>query len=203
MKKIKKILENLKDEIDNKRQIIGAFKDMKNVIREIREKNKILLKKIKKKEFLLETKRPFGSPDMRFLFNDDVVKDSETALTWHRNANINHLCDYSDLKTIIEENNKSSFGGFNDWRLPSKNEFDSLLKYNKFLCGQNDTHFFVNKLMEIGFLNVFNTFFWTSTEVKNDSSKVWRCDLTELKFEPISKLRGQAHAWLVRGGKKS
>ena len=66
----------------------------------------------------------------RFIDNGDgTVTDRKTQLVWMKNDSYNmfkRFLVFSAAKKFVEKINAESFAGYNDWRLPSKEEAHSL-----------------------------------------------------------------------------
>ena len=89
-----------------------------------------------------------------------VVLDTKTNLIWQddSDAKTNSL-NWSEAITYCED---LSLGGYNDWHLPNFNELYYLANREKF-----------NPAMDIGFSNVSNSSYWTSTTYAYYSSRAW------------------------------
>jgi len=64
---------------------------------------------------------------MKNLHRDEVVVDRETGLMWQQAASSEHML-YSLATEWINNLNKRSFAGFNDWRLPTLEEAMTLME---------------------------------------------------------------------------
>jgi hypothetical protein len=62
--------------------------------------------------------------------NDGTVTDRATGLMWQKEGSDDRI-RFSDAEKYIEQLNKSTFGGYNDWRLPTIDELVSLLEKEK------------------------------------------------------------------------
>lgn len=94
----------------------------------------------------------------RFTISDLTVLHNETKLMWTRDANIARKgMEWHDVFKFIESLNQQKYAGYNDWRLPSKEELKTLVDFAK---GQGYKDFF-NK---IGFKNVQSHNYWSSTD---------------------------------------
>ena len=91
---------------------------------------------------------------------DGTVTDASTGLMWQK-AEPGSMYWESAI-TYCES---LSLAGYNDWRLPSRNELQSLVDYSKFDPAINTT-FFPN--------TVFTSRYWSSTTVAADTTRAWR-----------------------------
>lgn len=104
-----------------------------------------------------------------------VVTDTQTGLTWMRcpigmkwtNNNCTNKADRTGWSmstvAISELNDGKGYANYNDWRLPTLQELNSLVEKNCFEPAINS---------EI-FPNTPHTGFWTSTEESNYSHGAW------------------------------
>ncbi|MBI3353871.1 MAG: DUF1566 domain-containing protein [Nitrospirae bacterium] len=57
-----------------------------------------------------------------------TVTDKEAGLMWTRDANIAEKCmNWYDALKFIKQLNKQKYAGYNDWRLPTKEELQTLV----------------------------------------------------------------------------
>ena len=62
--------------------------------------------------------------------SDETITDRATGLMWQKGGSDSYM-KFDDAKTYINKLNKSNFGGYNDWRLPTLEELISLLESKK------------------------------------------------------------------------
>lgn len=60
------------------------------------------------------------------LQGDRVVMDKETGLMWQRGASQDRMV-WGDGASYLEALNESKFAGFQDWRMPTKEELETLV----------------------------------------------------------------------------
>jgi hypothetical protein len=74
------------------------------------------------------------SDDQRFIDNGDgTISDTKTDLMWKKNDSYNDLLkflNYGQGKKYMKKTNEDSFGGHSDWRIPAKNEAQTLFYYD-------------------------------------------------------------------------
>jgi hypothetical protein len=61
---------------------------------------------------------------------EKIVCDRATGLMWQQSGSEKRV-EYNEAKKLIIELNKNNFNGFNDWRLPTIEELNSLYGYGK------------------------------------------------------------------------
>ena len=82
--------------------------------------------------------------------------------------------------------NREGFGGYGDWRLPTREELASLLRYAKaqgFDAHRMDTWPYV-QLAHAGFSNVRDYGYWSSTRDERDRRNIWVADMTTGEMVP-------------------
>lgn len=101
--------------------------------------------------------------------NDDSIHDKDNAYTWcdtdpETNGGDPGTCeDGTDTEDFIEALNDENFGGFSDWRMPTRRELVTILNY--------DTH--RPTIDEDFFPYVTNTFYWSSNTKVGYTSHAW------------------------------
>ncbi|MDP7553865.1 MAG: DUF1566 domain-containing protein [Candidatus Thioglobus sp.] len=98
---------------------------------------------------------------IQYMMNTHTWFDGETGEEsgkYSRNCFWNKDCN---TKSYISAINKQQFCSFNDWRLPTRNELETLLNY----YGESDI------LIDLRFFpNTQNTTYWTSVSLENNPS---------------------------------
>ena len=139
--------------------------------------------------------------DNRFVFSRKTVTDQRTGLTWTRDANIG-MRDWNGAFELVKTLNKKNYAGFHDWRLPSKEEVETLAAYAR-ECKYNSTsdarrpYRLFNKM---GFQNVQNGHYWSSSTVITDIEYAWLLGMNNGYVENLSK-QFPSYVWPVRGRK--
>lgn len=86
-----------------------------------------------------EKNNQFKTPVYTFSSGEEVVDDNANNLMWQKNCSIDRL----DWDEAIEYCNAFTLEGFDDWRLPNKEELDLLFDYSKdnfFWTSECDIH---------------------------------------------------------------
>ena len=85
----------------------------------------------KLKQLLDDNWRPKQYIENDYVDNgDETITDRTTGLMWQKGGSDSFM-EFDDAKTYINQLNKSNFGGYNDWRLPTLEELISLLESEK------------------------------------------------------------------------
>lgn len=114
---------------------------------------------------------------MRFLFlfmisvglllASDIFKDNNTTLVWQDNIEVKNKMKWEDAYQFC---NKLVLYGYDDWRLPSIKELQSIVDVDHY-----------KPAIKKGFENVQNDFYWSSSDVvsEKEEPKVWVVDFEE------------------------
>ena len=130
----------------------------------------------------------------------DAFYDTDLDITWLRNANLNGAMNWSSAVAWADG---LSFGGYDDWRLPTS---DTCAGYN--CTGSELGHLWYTELGNPAggpmtntgnFQNLLANDYWTGTEYAADTSLAWEFRTNFGHQAPYGK--GNAHyAMAVRGG---
>lgn len=140
-----------------------------------------------------------STPDQNFtLHNDGTVTHNSTGLMWMR-CSLGQTWDGSTCtgaaSTFLWQNalvaaQSHSFGGFSDWRLPNKNELESLVEQR---CVSPS----INSMV---FPNTPSTFFWSSSPDADNSFSAWSFNFGSGYVGFSLKGLGNYQVRLVRAG---
>jgi hypothetical protein len=135
----------------------------------------------------LRVGRPWSEP--RFTENrNGTVTDHLTGLMWTQNA------DKANGKTDWEEAVRGAAGcadgGFTDWRLPNRNELESLIDLGRSDPALSKGH---------PFTGVQSAYYWTSTTIANNEDNAWVVHFY-IGFVTHDDKAGSHYVWYVRGG---
>ncbi len=99
-----------------------------------------------------------------------MVKDNNTGLIWevkspnHNDFNYyNNKFSWQEAKLFIKELNKRQYGGFEDWRMPNKEELRTIVDY-----GEQDL-----TINQKYFPNTIPEFYWSSDRYEADPKLIW------------------------------
>lgn len=137
-----------------------------------------------------------------FAFLEKVAVDQNTSLTWARNANIpgKQLIwrGEDNVYEYMKRLNETAYAGYADWRVPSADEFKTMIEYAKSL-GYDEAKMETwpyQRLRQIGFIDVRDYEYWTST--RQSSTEIYTADLTIGKVKPKTENKPY-FLWPVRG----
>jgi hypothetical protein len=139
--------------------------------------------------------------DSRFDFSRKTVEDKRTGLIWMRDADLGRL-DWVGASDLIERLNKNEYAGFNDWRLPSRDELDTLVTYARRVnySGGVDAFSPYQMFNQLGFNDVHNYWYWTSSPYEGNTTYSWAISMYNGDARGESK-ESSLNVWPVRGGK--
>ena len=139
----------------------------------------------------------------RFVFSEDTVKDRQTGLVWFREADLWRDVTWDDAQELIKTMNREKSGGYTDWRIPSKEELETLLVYAR-NSGNKDGESNLSPddlYNKMGFSGVRSTPYWTSTPDATNPNNVWYVDIKYGRADVFNKQGFSFFVWPVRGGK--
>ena len=135
-------------------------------------------------------------PSPRFTLNaDETVTDNMTGLVWSKDANpvtpVDEKTWQDSLEYIKTLNSGGGYLGYNDWRLPNRNELASLVDSSRINPALPTANPFVN--LQTGFV------YWSSSTVINFKHEAWAVNMNLGGVDEYGKT-GVGHLWPVRGG---
>ena len=135
---------------------------------------------------------PDGCNSSRFecVMGGEAVQDKKTGLTWARNANI--AAGPKPWQEALEFCQNLVIGNRKGWRLPTKEEWSSLLDLSRSGPCLPDGHPFENVKASI-------SRYWSSTTYEGDSSRAWAMVLDYCRVEDDLKVFS-SYVWPVLGG---
>jgi len=104
-------------------------------------------------------------PTARFEARDDVVFDRATGLAWSQNASPTTFpMSWAEAFEYVDDLNRSSHRGINDWRLPSRRELFTLISHQR-----------INPALPEGhpFINIFSGYYWTASSCRRLADQAW------------------------------
>ena len=128
----------------------------------------------------------------RFEVSELTVKDRQTGLVWSRNGDMaREIPGFSthvlqNIDKLIVNLNKEEYGDCGNWHLPSREELETLLEYAKeqgYGVNSGKDGKTISKLLkEIGFKDISNASYWTSTTYRNHPGSYWHLYMTDGRF---------------------
>lgn len=119
-----------------------------------------------------------------------IYKDSQTGLQWLRDGNLaGKQMNWPEAMAWVQT---LQFGGYRDWRLPTREEFEAFTKHAGY---RRPSDYFNSN----GFNNVQAMNYWSST--LKDEAMAW---YVEVDYGNVSygRKRAELYVWPVRGGKE-
>ncbi len=136
------------------------------------------------------------------VLKETTVLDQTTGLVWAKNANMPgkplEWRGDDNVYAFILKLNSGNYAGYADWRVPTKNEMESLIRYAKSLGYVADRYetWPYQKLRQAGFSDVRDYDYWTST--RKSPQEMWVADLAKGEVQPKPENKPYC-LWPVRG----
>ncbi len=204
-----KIVPELKDistDLDGKPRVyggkidIGAYEWHGETIIESKPPSQT---SISRSEETKETTSTGGKPpDMEIWFTtpeDGVITEGTTGLQWAQDAGGEAMV-WDKANAYVR---KLKIGGYSDWRLPTKEELESLLSYCKSKGISPKDGGCADYYNKIGFKNVLSRDYWSSTTVTGDTGNAWIIRMWDGGMVGYFKGHIGGRVWPVRSGKAS
>ncbi len=133
-------------------------------------------------------------PSPRFVsYADQTVTDNLTSLVWSMSVNSVGGKSWQEALDYIKSINSSNYLGYSDWRLPNRNELESLVNR-----GQLSSETWLNGQ---GFSNVQANYCWSSTTNASGTSGAWIVGVGTGETFYFNKTKTyDVYVWPVRGG---
>jgi hypothetical protein len=107
----------------------------------------------------------YNPPDSRFDLDELTVKDNGTGLTWQR-QHFNNAMIWEDALSRCEN---LELGGYNDWRLPTVKELETIL----------DERRLQPTIDIVAFPNTPAAWFWSCTAIQYPPNESWSVSFTD------------------------
>lgn len=144
---------------------------------------------------------PVFAGDSRFVISWKIVEDKRTGLIWTRAADFGPL-DWVEASDLVKKLNEKEYAGFKDWRLPSREDLETLVTYaiRVGYTGGVDARTPFQLFNLIGFKDVQPYWYWSSSSHEGKTSHAWVVSMYNGTVRGENKDRN-AGVWPVRGGK--
>jgi hypothetical protein len=148
------------------------------------------------------TTKQYRLNDAEFVdLGNGTLYDTKSKLIWSKNANPSDKpITFGDAQRFVAHLNQTAYQGFRDWRLPSKENLETLIAHGKAEGYGRENASIAAYIQKQGFTNVQSAY-WSATTHDNTWYHVWRANMqkgsTEREF--MSDLK--YYTWPVRGGK--
>ena len=142
----------------------------------------------------------YAAGEERFIFSDLTATDKVTGLMWTKDGNIaEKKLAWKEAFKLIEKLNKQKYAGYSDWRLPTKEELETLVAYAK-SRGYRGYNRDINKLFnKIGFKDVQAFLYWSSSTYACITTSAWFVNMGDGRVDCYFKTAAY-YVWPVRAG---
>jgi len=153
------------------------------------------------KQLINETLAPAeGFRAAFYAVNRQTVVDTRAQLMWTRNGNLSvKPMIQRDALKFIEQLNRERFAGYNDWRMPTREDFERLFYWaKKDGWGHGFEHYIADYLDTCGFFNLLSGHYWTSTADESKADHFFVANTWNGITRPLEQAN-YYHVWPVRG----
>ena len=134
--------------------------------------------------------QPLSSQEKRFIDNKDgSITDTKTGLSWLKDTSYGGKKTWDEAMSYAENFSKY---GHDDWRLPTRNDFQSLFQ------GMTNSDNWTDFLKKAGFIEI-EKWYWTSTPSENWSATACYYVNVQSGFINVNAKKNKNTVWLVRG----
>jgi hypothetical protein len=123
-----------------------------------------------------------------YAINKQTVVETRTKLMWTRNANIPiKPMKHSDAEKMIRKLNQERYAGYNDWRMPTREDFEGLVFFGKKAgWGTAIAHFLADYLTTCGFTRVQSGNYWTSSTAEDGPDQFFTANTWNGNMRPLA-----------------
>lgn len=134
-----------------------------------------------------------------YAVNKQTIVDTRTKRMWTRNANIPvKPMKHSDAENLIKKINQDRYAGYNDWRMPTREDFEGLVLSGKNAgWGTEFGHFIADYLATCGFTRVQPGNYRTSTQAEEDLDRFFAANTWNGIIRPLPAAN-YYYLWPVR-----
>jgi hypothetical protein len=129
-----------------------------------------------------------GFRSSTYAINRQTVVETRTKLMWTRNANIPiKPMTFGDAEKMIQRLNQNRYAGYNDWRMPTREDFEGLVSLGAqegWVTGV--AHFIADYLATCGFSHIQPGYYWTATTAKADKGSFIVANTWNGMMRPLS-----------------
>jgi len=145
--------------------------------------------------------RQSPAPDNeRFVLHNLSAFDKQTGLVWLKDTNKSgKAMTWDEASDYIRQLNKEGYAGFDDWRLPDKEDFSALIAYAKSRGVKRNLNELLDKM---GFKNTKADYYWTATPSEDIAGLAWVMDMYGGELSTANK-SNNSYVWPVRTEKRS
>jgi hypothetical protein len=138
-----------------------------------------------------------------FAVNRQTVVETRIRLMWTRNTNIPvKPMSFRDAQKFVEKLNHERYAGYNDWRIPTREDFEGLFSPGqKAGWGNGFAHYIADYLTTCGFDNVLPGNYWTSTPAGADMNRLFVANTWNGIIRALEQIN-YYYVWPVRSARE-
>ncbi len=140
-----------------------------------------------------------GVREPHYAINRQVVVDRQSQLMWTRSATIfPKPTMHSDTQKLIAQLNSERFAGYGDWRVPTRDEFETLVSRAKQEgWGSGFTRYMADYLATCGFTAVQSGNYWSASPAPERQGNFFAVNTWNGNSRPLDE-KNYYYLWPVR-----
>jgi Protein of unknown function (DUF1566) len=103
---------------------------------------------------------------------DKTVLDIASDLMWPRHIKFGAPADLDEARAVTERMNKTAYGGYTDWRIPTEDEWGKLIRLLTGMFKYTQGKSMAESLKKAGFINVTDGYYWTNDMIAAETYNV-------------------------------
>lgn len=101
-----------------------------------------------------------------------TLLDKTSNIMWVRNIEFGTPSNFNEAEALIENMNANKYAGYSDWKIPSKEDWNKLIKCISAKYGYQTGTSMADELTKLGFNGIVNGYYWASDILEREYIEV-------------------------------